>query len=193
MKINGSQVSMKLVMRLQRPGPFVTILGGCGCAGLTAFLGLLATGAIPPFAVGFLAQALAPGTQLCFVGAAACATVAGTSRDSATSSVANARGRVLARGFETTAVIRYPHRHAASGALVHALKAGVGPPATSPLGALTAVDQDHVGREVVRAVQQRRAHTVGVDRRLERLELADAVRVEAAGDHELDPLVARGV
>src|SRR4051794_35479047 len=135
MKINGSQVSMKLVMRLQRPGPLVTILGGCGCAGLTAFLGLLATGAIPPFAAGFLAQALAPGTQLCFVGAAACATAAGTSRDSATSSVANARGRVLARGFETTAVIRYPHRHAASGALVHALEAGGGGPGAGPPGA----------------------------------------------------------
>ena len=53
-----------------------------------------------------------------------------------------------------------------------------------------AVRENDVGGEVVVAPEQRRADAVGVDRDVVRLELADALDVEAAGDDDLDALEA---
>ena len=57
----------------------------------------------------------------------------------------------------------------------------------SPTGARP---QDDVGGEVVVAADERRADAVGVDRDVLRLELADALDVEAAEDDDLHALEA---
>ena len=58
------------------------------------------------------------------------------------------------------------------------------------LPARAAVDHHDVGREVVRAADQRGADAVGVDRHAVGLERADALGGEAAGDDDLDVAVA---
>src|SRR5205823_14376276 len=61
---------------------------------------------------------------------------------------------------------------------------------SSDLRTRLAVNDDHVGREVVLASDQHRADTVRVDRDALTLELADALDVEAAGHHDPDVLEA---
>src|SRR4051794_24697708 len=115
MKIRGSQVSMKLVMRLHRlgPGVFVTRVETFGLAGWAV---LFATGLIPPFAGALLAQVLAFGAHF-WAGAAALAAETGARRARESSTPAAARARVLAGGCETTAVIQGSHRHSPGRAL----------------------------------------------------------------------------
>ena len=55
------------------------------------------------------------------------------------------------------------------------------------------LDANDVGREVVLAAEQRRADPVRVNRAVQRLEPADLLRVEAAGDDDAHALVAGGV
>src|SRR3989442_3175469 len=189
MKISGSQVSAKLVMRLQRLGPFsfmtgAVTMGLCGWTLVADFEAPGVRGVIPPFS-GALprAHALAFGAHV-WACVAALAVDAGASSASVVSRATAARERVLPGECETTAVIQCSHRHSAPGALplpgafvralLHPLEPRVRARAPADLGALPAVDQDHVGGEVVRATQQRGADAAGVDRSAERLEVAYA-------------------
>src|SRR5437773_469368 len=115
MKISGSQVSAKLVMRLQRlgPGVFATTVETLGLVGCrlspVGWVVLFATGTIPPLAGALVAQVLVSGGHFCS-GVAARAAVAGASSASESRRAAAARGRILPGGCETTAVIQCSHR-----------------------------------------------------------------------------------
>src|SRR3954468_18276928 len=77
--------------------------------------------------------------------------------------------------------------------LSHWFEALVGPYLAAGLRARPAVHLDDVGREVVVAAQQRRAHAVGVDWHAALLEGRDLVDGEATGDDDAHALVAGGV
>src|SRR3954463_9588777 len=79
------------------------------------------------------------------------------------------------------------------GSLSHWFEALVGPDLAAGLRARPAVHLDDVGREVVVAAQQRRAHAVGVDRDAAGLEVADLVDREAARGDDAHALVTGGV
>ena len=125
-----------------------------------------------------------------------------------------ARGRPARRAARRrrpaarAAAPRARRRAAARGARARALRAAGQPVALAAtargearvravlapdLRARPPVDQHDVGGEVVGAADQRRADAVGVDGDVRRLEGADALRVEAAGDDDLDVVEAVAV
>ena len=84
-------------------------------------------------------------------------------------------------GDEAWAVVR---------ALRDGLQPGVGRIPPPHLRARAPVEQHDVGREVVVAADQRGTDSVGVDGHVERLELPDPLRGEAAGGNDLDVVEA---
>ena len=139
-----------------------------------------AGGAIPPA----LAEQLAPGGRLVAPVEAGDQrlVVARRTPEGVDAHPARARAlRAAVGGCHGTSLRRWPERR------------GLGRSSRPTLPPGPAVDHHHVGREVVRAADQRGADAVGVDRHVLGLELADAVGGEAAGDDDLHVAVAGGV